>query len=93
MEDACGWVERNGAGSMSKTRAVVAGPGPLVGHVGERQSRLVGVRWSGSGRLPFVSVMKSADLRDRHDATIARRGVRARIGASLFSERGVRDCS
>ena len=32
----------------------------------------------GSGRLSFVPMMKPADLRDRHDATIARRGDRAR---------------
>jgi hypothetical protein len=31
-----------------------------------------------SGRLPFVPVMKPADLRDRHNATIDWRGDRAR---------------
>jgi hypothetical protein len=54
-------------------------PVAIVGCFGERRFGLVGGVWqSGSGRLPFVPVMKPADLRDRHDATIARRGDRAR---------------
>ena len=80
LEDACGSVERNGAGSIFEKRERSSTvPGAIIGCVGERRCGLVGVRWpSGSGRLPFVPVMKPADLRDRHDATIARRGDRAR---------------
>ncbi len=47
----------------------------------------------GSGRRSFVPVMKPADLRDRHNATIARCGDRARDRRVLFSDRCVRDCS
>jgi hypothetical protein len=64
---------------FSQSRAVVDVPVAIVGCFGERRFGLVGGVWqSGSGRLPFVPVMKPADLRDRYDATIARRGDRAR---------------
>jgi hypothetical protein len=44
----------------------------------------VGVGQLGSGCLPVVPVMKSADLRDRHDATLNQRGDRARDRRVLF---------
>jgi hypothetical protein len=64
---------------LSKSRAIVDGPRAAIGGgFGESRFGLVSVRWqSESGRLPSVPVMQSADLRDSHDVSIARRSDRA----------------
>ena len=48
--------------------------------------RNVSVGTPGSGGATFVSVMKPADLRDRHNATIARRGDRTRDRRVRFAK-------
>jgi len=56
------------------SRAVIHGAVAIVACFRARELGLAcGVVQVGSGCVPFVPVMKPADLRDRHDATSGRR--------------------
>src|SRR5258708_31563102 len=87
LEDACEASARlNGTTLVlfSTSRAVVDGPSRSSGSSATGDSaESAGGGQSGSGRLPFVSVMKPAQLRDRDDAAIVWRRDRAMDGRVL----------
>ena len=78
LNDACGSLRQMAPISFDASRAV------LDGAVDDRRlsarelGLACGVAQVGLGCVPFVPVMKPADLRDRHDAAIGWRGDRAR---------------